>query len=351
MAKRIRELRARDRGGIASPSRTLRDRRHVGATFAALAFLGAALAFESSAAAFCRSSTCRTTATRECETDEDECPISGAKLFWPTSCISYATNRLGTQDLDPVDTREIIKKTFQAWSDVECAGGGVASMTFQEREPVACKRSEYNKTGANVNVVLFQDDDWKYRGIDGTLAKTSVTYNDETGEIYDADIEINTANNTVTISDIPAKVQYDLQAIVTHEVGHFIGIAHSPDSSAVMFASYSPGSTTQRTLSADDVDAVCGVYPPKSGVVCNTEPRGGFSAECPEDEPKDGICAVSTAGVNTGTGAIAIGLGMVALSALRNHRRGRARARRRDLGRDLDRVDDAEASKLEGVVR
>lgn len=280
---------------------------------AALAAGIAVLSVAAQASAFCRSTTCRTTGGNECPTDDDGCVTKGAKLSWPTSCIAYATNRLGTQDLDPADTRAIIRKTFQAWSDVPCPDGGVASMTFQELEPIACKKSQYNKAAPNVNVILFQDDDWKYRGIDGTLAKTSVTYNDETGEIYDADIEVNTANNTVTISDDPAKIQYDLQAIMTHEVGHFIGVAHSADPSAVMFASYSPGSTAQRTLTPDDVDAVCAIYPPNNGVVCNTEPRNGFSATC--DDAKDSsICA--TAGVGAGDANPSYGLAIALGSSL-----------------------------------
>lgn len=275
--------------------------------------------------AFCRSSTCRATATKDCPTDEMGCSTTGAQLYWPSSCISYATNKLGTQDLDPTDTREIIKKTFQAWSDVPCpsADGRPASMTFQEREPVSCKKSQYNKTGPNVNVVLFQDDDWKYRGIDGTLAKTSVTYNDQTGEIYDADIEINTANNTVTITDDPRQVEYDLQAILTHEVGHFIGIAHSDLPDAVMYASYNPGSTTQRTLSDDDVEAVCAIYPPGSGVACETEPRNGFSGTCDEPEEK-GICsvgAVGTADASAGMLGIVFGTGIFAAARARAGRR------------------------------
>ncbi len=204
-------------------------------------------------------------------------------------------NERGTQDLDPVDTRAVLRKTFQAWTEVPCPKGGNASMTFEERDPVSCKKSEYNKDAPNLNVVLFQDDDWKYRGIDGTIAKTSVTYNDETGEIYDADIEVNAANNTVTITDNQAKIEYDLQAILTHEVGHFIGIAHSAESSAVMFASYSPGSTSQRKLTPDDIDAVCTIYPPNNGVACNSTPRGGFSASCDATE-KSGLCAVSVVG-------------------------------------------------------
>lgn len=288
------------------------------------------LAAASEASAYCRSTTCRSTATKECDTDEDGCPAEGAKLFWPSSCISYAMNKLGTQDLDPDDTRAVIRMTFQAWTDVPCDDkGGVASMAFQERDPVSCKKSEYNKSGPNVNVVLFQDDDWKYRGIDGTLAKTSVTYNDETGEIYDADIEVNAANNTVTITDDPKKIEYDLQAILTHEVGHFIGIAHSPDPAAVMYASYSPGSIAQRTLTPDDVSAVCTIYPPNDGRACNTDPRGGFSATC-DDPPKKGLCTVGSVGALAETRASLASGGVIAalfgLAAVRIRRRRPSRS-------------------------
>lgn len=266
---------------------------------------GALLFVSGEASAYCRSSTCRTTATKECETDENGCPATGEKLWWPTSCVSYATNKLGTQDLDPADTRAVIKKTFQAWSAVPCPDGKPASMTFQEREPVSCHKGQYNKNGPNVNVILFQDDDWKYRGIDGTLAKTSVTYNDETGEIYDADIEVNTANNTVTITDDPKDIEYDLQAILTHEVGHFIGVAHSSVPDSVMYPTYNPGSTTQRKLTQDDVEAVCAIYPPNNGVVCNTEPRGGFSGTCDPEEDR-GICSVSATGIGTSDASFGI---------------------------------------------
>ncbi len=281
--------------------------------------------------AFCRSTTCRADATKgkECPPDDEGCPGSGQKLFWSTSCVSYAVNRLGTESLDPEDTRAIIRKTFQSWSDVPCKDGGVASMTFQERDPVSCKKSEYNKAGPNLNVILFQDSDWKYRGIDGTLAKTSVTFNEETGEIYDADIEVNAANNDVTITDDPRKVSYDLQSILTHEVGHFIGIAHSKNSDAVMFESYTPGSTSLRALTEDDVAAVCAAYPPDNGVACNTEPRGGYSPTCgEEDEAPKGLCAVSAtapAGHGSGGGVLAASAGLLGAFVVTTLRRRRRR--------------------------
>jgi hypothetical protein len=299
------------------------------ATVLALSLLGVA----ADASAYCRSTTCRSTGGKECATDSKSCPAEGAKLYWPTSCIGFALNDQGTESLDPDETLAVLRKTFQAWTEVQCPGGGTASVTFEERGPVSCHKSEYNKDSRNVNVVLFQDNDWKYRGIDATLAKTSVTYNDETGEIYDADIEINTANNDMTLTDPPKKVTYDLRAIITHEVGHFIGIAHSSDDSAVMAPTYSPGSIAQRKLTPDDIAAVCEIYPPKSGLVCAPEPRGGFSDSCGNTETKKGLCTVSSSLGDTGSvggAAPAASFAVMGLGVLVAARRAR---RRNALGR------------------
>jgi hypothetical protein len=292
---------------------------------AALAALGV-LAAAGDAEAFCRSTTCRSSGDKECATDDDGCATEGAKLFWPTSCVSYATNALGTVSYPPEETRKVLRKTFQAWSDVPCPDGTRASMTFEEREPVSCHESEYDKKGPNVNVVLFEDNDWKYRGIDGTLAKTSVTYNDVTGEIYDADIAINAAYNEITITDDPAKARTDLQAIVTHEVGHFIGLAHSPAPDAVMNAEYAPGSLAQRTLTGDDVRAVCAAYPADRGAPCNTEPRGGFGPTCDDPKP-DTLCSTQPGGAASyGVSGLVLGAGLLAVRARRRSAGARAAA-------------------------
>jgi len=293
----------------------------LGLASAAIVVLGGLL-YPRAADAFCRSTTCRSTEKKPCATDQDECVTDGAKLFWTTGCIQFDMQRDGTQDLDPNDARDIVKKSFAAWSEVDCGGKKLASITFSAGPDVSCKKSEYNSKGKNVNVILFQDNDWTYRGIDGTLAKTSVTYNDDTGEIFDADIEVNAANNTLTITDNPAKVEYDLQAILTHEVGHFLGVAHSPDPNATMYASYSPGSMSQRKLSDDDVKAVCAIYPPGRAARCDLEPRGGFSSTCnaPDDGGGGGICAL---GRTPGEAALPASLTVLGLTLVLRRRRDR----------------------------
>ena len=227
------------------------------------------------AAAFCRTTTC----TKGCESDFDGCPSTGLQLWWKTACVGFALDPQLTQNLPPEATRDALRKAFAAWADLDCGGGKRASITFTQQPDYPCHRAWYRSDGPNVNLVVFKDDDWTYRGIDGTLAKTTVTFDSKSGEILDADIEVNAAYNNLSVGD--GKVAYDLQAIMTHEVGHLLGLAHSSDFEATMFASYDPGTTALRTLAPDDVKAVCAAYPPGRSAVCDPTPRGGMASDCP----------------------------------------------------------------------
>src|SRR6185295_13287015 len=46
--------------------------------------------------------------------------------------------------------------------------------------------------------------------------------------------------------------QFDFQTVVTHELGHALGLGHSSDSASVMFASLKTG-TAKRNLTAADL--------------------------------------------------------------------------------------------------
>lgn len=228
--------------------------------------------------------------------------------------------RDGSKNL-PIDaTRETIINAFAAWgSSVLCRDGGEASILFSQLEDVECRKIEVNRDQPNANVVLFQDDKWTYSGVDNTLAKTTVTFDKDTGEIVDADLEVNHANNDFFIGDTPPDRTYDLLAVLTHEVGHFIGMDHSTVEGATMESRYDSGSIKQRTLEPDDLAALCSAYPPSRSATCDPAPLNGFTAKCATEEAALGDnlsgCNCALIGREAEGGASRRWLGLIALAA------------------------------------
>jgi hypothetical protein len=293
---------------------------------AAVAALSSGLLIVDDAAAFCRSTSC----TGDCPRDIDGCKTEGAVLYWPTLCVGFSLQRDGSAHIPFEDSKRIVQDGFVAWSDIECPDGGYASMAFTQLKDVECHRAEYNQSGANANVIMFQDNRWTYSGVDNTLAKTTVTYDTDTGEIFDADIELNHAYNEFTTGD--DNVVYDLQSITTHEIGHFIGLDHTPDFLATMNAGYEEGTTDLRSVEEDDMMAVCAAYPSERDGVCATKPNGGFSKYCDGDEPapeEEASCHIGAAAgaarrhPGGSSRAAWLGLALGASLLLRRRRAGR----------------------------
>jgi hypothetical protein len=236
--------------------------------------VAAMLGLAGTAQAFCRSTTCKGDA---CPRDADGCKTTGHPLTWSGLCTGFSLQKDGTANLPLADVRKVFRASFATWSELACPGG-TSSIAFSELDDAACHAAEFNPDGANANVILFQDAKWDFKGVDDTLAKTTVSFDADTGEILDADIEINTAYNHFTVGD--GTIVYDLQSILTHEIGHFVGLDHSLVPDATMNAAYDPGDTSLRTLAPDDVAALCAAYPPNRPGRCDPAPHGGYASEC-----------------------------------------------------------------------
>jgi len=248
--------------------------------------------------AFCRTTTTPIPASYS---PAKGCFTGGLPLFWKNACVGYSLNEKASVLVPLSDATRVVDAAFAAWNAATCAASGTAvGITTSNLGAVSCGEVRYNQNGPNQNAIVFRDDTWPYSDPNNTLGLTTVTFNADTGEIYDVDMEINASGKNLTTSTIVPRDGFDLLSVVTHEAGHFLGLAHAIDSRSTMYASYRPGTSALRTLAADDVAGICEVYPTAttrnvatsvnaSGVTdataCDPAPRHGFGSGCAENAP------------------------------------------------------------------
>lgn len=267
------------------------------------------------------------------------CYTKGLYLFWKNACVGYTLHHAASKSVSFEDATRIIDDAFSTWIGSTCADTGLApGIGVANLGAVQCTEVRYNSDGPNQNLIVFRDTHWPYNDKFNTLGLTTVTFNAETGEIYDADMEINTSERNLSITDEVPPRGFDLASVVTHEIGHFFGLAHATDSRSTMYASYRPGSTSLRNLAPDDVAGLCAIYPSEqtrtvslaisaSGTVdatpCDPTPRHGFTSVCASPRAEGG-CACGAAPTRGGAGASAAASAALVALAIRR-RLGRRR--------------------------
>ncbi len=193
-----------------------------------------------------------------------------------------------SKTLNLATAEQIVDTSFAAWADATCDGTAV-DFELTPLVSSTCQVAEFNSSGGNVNTVAFLDE-WVDAGGDAldprAFAITFVWHSPSTGEIFDADILINEdlgpyAQCPPAGCPVGNPGDADLQNILTHEVGHFFGVGHTNIEEATMFPSAERTDTSKRTLDADDIEAICTIYPPGSlPSECNNAPIGGLDADC-----------------------------------------------------------------------
>jgi hypothetical protein len=229
------------------------------------------------AQAYCRSTACEPS-LEDCTKDDKGCPRSGPPLSWKALPLPYRFHAGGTAKLDMDKVRESTRRAFDAWSNVTC-NGKRTSLRFEEGDDIP---GTHPLTGTNKAKISFGI----YDGAE-SLALTNQTYGKTNGFIDYSSIEVNTTTRDYRLSDNEQGI--DFQAVLTHEVGHYIGLAHSSEDGSIMAPSYCQssdrcnGSTDQaRALADDDIMAVCALYPPS-----------GLAGVAFEDPPASS-CALSS---------------------------------------------------------
>jgi MYXO-CTERM domain-containing protein len=106
---------------------------------------------------------------------------------------------------------------------------------------------------------IYLLNDWPYAYDQVAMTITSYT---PSGKIVGVDILVN-GDRSFDMLPEPSNgaPQHDLAAVLTHEVGHALGLAHNEDDpDATMYPHIRSGETHQRTLSTDDEAAIMEAY-------------------------------------------------------------------------------------------
>lgn len=176
-------------------------------------------------------------------------------LRWNKTNLTYRFNRF-TPDISQADVRTAIRTAFNLWSQI-------TPLTFTEIN-----------TGTP-DVLLDFVPNIPPTPVSDPIAISSS--NSRSNTITDNQIDFD--DSEVWELAIPiTRTSFDLVAVATHEIGHSLGLGHSPIQTAIMRSSFNSG-TSQRFLDSDDINGIQSIYGSRVG---GWESLGGTLAYTPE---------------------------------------------------------------------
>ena len=261
----------------------------------------------------------------------------GTYLYWAASCALVTIADEGTRAIGGDAEFAVIDAVLATWNT------GTESCSYMHA--MSNGRRAGQEVGTDrLNLIKFRDVTWCRPAVDddpprcyspNTAGITTVTYVDEPdgardGEIIDADIELNGVDFAISINGITLGTQSclaELSNTLTHEIGHLLGLEHScraptdpprvdgdgndvplctqtsdPEiTEATMYNFQDCGEVKKATLEADDIDAICAVYPESDDPGTCEPPDTGTST-----------CAGCAAG-GSPAGPVLLGVGILAL--------------------------------------
>jgi predicted Zn-dependent protease len=173
---------------------------------------------------------------------------------WPGTVTWRLNPTQGTRITGARTYATVVAGSFAVWDAVSSA-----NITFTRGTDTASSTSfgydQENIVKTNLTTQQYAD-----AGGSTALAITASSTALLTGEILDADILFNPGIDFSLDATTPSD-KYDFESVLTHEVGHLLGLDHSAILSATMFPRVGVGISAPRVLSSDDIAGISSIYP------------------------------------------------------------------------------------------
>src|SRR5262245_36234315 len=171
-------------------------------------------------------------------------------IVWSSPNVTLMIGADGSDDVAGDSDLVAIRSAIAAWSAPSCTnlrlidGGELAN-------PV--------DADDGVNAIFFRESNWP-GSLSGAAAVTVHHENSGSPETWhDADILLN--GQDLQWSTTGETQRFDIQSVVTHELGHLIGPKHVAHPQPTMYFVAPRGNLQRRSLHPSDVAAVCWLYP------------------------------------------------------------------------------------------
>lgn len=178
----------------------------------------------------------------------------GTPIIWQAKDmpVPYYINDRGTPDVEDEEEFEAVLRGMERWTGRCDVCFWLDYKGLEDDGPVF---------DDGKNTIGWLERRWPY-----AQEAIAITTNliEDNGDIYETDMELNGRDFTwAIISDQECDRHngvVDVENIVTHEAGHFLGLGHTPIIEATMFAQAVDGDCTKRTLHQDDKDGLRDIY-------------------------------------------------------------------------------------------